>query len=129
MNVKIFLVFLLFSLTYQACHENCKECYEGSFDDQDMGCISCKEGFSMVFTTNNCVDKKEFPNYFLYLDFLCPCTILNTKCYECDPFLIDDNEDICLSCFPGFIYNETTSACEGCNDNDYPITIEYFEGC
>ena len=129
MSNKIFIFLLLFALSSQACHKNCEECYSPSDDDEDMECITCKEGFSKVLTTDNCVDKLEHPTYFLYLDYLCPCSILNTKCYECDPFLIDDNDDICLSCFPGFKYNDMTSACEPCNANEYPITMENFEGC
>ena len=115
MSNKIFIFLLLFALSSQACHENCEECYTDSDDDEDMECITCKEGFSKVFTTDNCVDKLEYPTYFLYLNYLCPCSILNTKCYECDPFLIGDNDDICLSCYPGFKYNDMTSACEACN--------------
>ena len=113
----------------EACHENCMECTEYSSDDQNMKCISCKSGFRMISDTQNCVNAKEYPNYFIYLESLFPCSLLGSTCYECDPFLSGYINDACLSCMPGYIYDEKNKRCEACKENEYPISFENFYSC
>ena len=66
-----------------------------------------KNGFNMIFGTQNCVDAKKFPNFFIYLDYLYPCSIFSFTCYECDPFLSKYIDNSCINCIPGYILNET----------------------
>ena len=112
------------------CHNNCKECIEYSSDDNDMKCISCKNDYIMIFNTQNCLNTNNYLNYFLYNNYLYPCSFLNSACYECDPYIIDYNIDnICQSCMPGYIYNNNLKKCETCKENKYPIIIENFDSC
>ena len=126
---KIVLFFLLFVLSSQACFQNCENCTEYSTDEQNMKCLSCKEGFNMVLDTQNCVDKSEYPKFFTFQGFLCPCSELNEICYECDPFLLNVNTGVCLSCSPGYKYNALINNCEACRSNEYPFIIEKFDSC
>jgi hypothetical protein len=105
------------------CHDNCKEC------NTNMKCISCKNDYIMINGTQNCVNIKKYPNYFIYINYLYPCSFLNSGCYECDPFLSDDINNICISCKAGYIYNEINKRCETCKENEYPITTEHFDSC
>ena len=116
-------------ISTKPCHDNCKECTEYSSDEQNMKCISCKNDFIMIFGTNNCVNIHKYPNYFIYLDYLYPCSSLSSSCYECNPYLSDYIYDICLSCIPGYIYNKEIKRCEACKENEYPISIENFDNC
>ena len=111
------------------CHENCKECTDYSSDYQNMKCISCKDGFNMIFGTQNCVDAKKFPNFFIYLDYLYPCSIFSFTCYECDPFLSKYIDNSCINCIPGYIFNEKSKRCETCKENEYPICVQNFDSC
>ena len=113
----------------EVCHKNCKECTEYSSDAQNMKCISCKNGFTMILDTQNCVNTKEYPSYFLYLDRLVPCSFLDSFCYECDPFLSNNINDACLSCMLGYIYDKKNKRCEACKENEYPISIKNFYSC
>ena len=126
---KIFLVFVLFSLSSQACYKNCEQCSVFSEDEQDMKCTSCKSGLYKILNTNNCVDIKGYPNYFLFSNYLVPCSFLTNICYECGSSLEDYINDGCLSCNPGYKYNLTTKTCETCKENEYPITEENFDKC
>ena len=94
-----------------------------------MKCLTCKDGLYGIYQTENCVNKTKYPDYFIYEIVIVPCSLFNTRCYECDIFLSDNNRYICLSCNPGFIFNETTNECEMCRDDDYPIIVENFNGC
>ena len=94
-----------------------------------MKCISCKNGFNMILDTQNCDNLNRYPNYFIYFDYLFPCSILSSSCYECDPFLSDNIDNSCLSCKSGYIYNNKTKKCETCKENEYPITNEHFYSC
>jgi len=123
---KIVLFFLLFVLSSQDCFQNCKECTENSKDEQ---CLSCKEGFNMVLDTQNCVDKSEYPQHFIFKGILCPCSELSEICYECDPYLLNVNTGVCLSCAPGYKYNALINNCEACSSNEYPVAIESFDSC
>ena len=129
MNIKIFIFFLLLTLSLQDYYDKCAEWSENSADAQNIECISCKDGFFMIYNNDNCVDKMEYPNYFLFSDKLYPCSIVSDSCYECDPFSEDNIDDMCLSCIPGYKYNKTTRGCQTCNENEYPITNENFDGC
>ena len=113
----------------EVCHENCQECTDYSSDDQNMKCISRKNGFTMIIDTQNCVNKKEYPSYFLYFDRLVPCSFLDSFCYECDPLLFNNINDACLSCMPGYIYDKKNKRCEACKENEYPIGIQNFYSC
>ena len=126
MNIKIFIFILFFSLSSQDYYDHCEEI---SFDIHNIECISCKDGFYMIYNTDNYVNKMEYPNYFLYLDILIPCSLLEANCYECDPLLNDNIYQICSSCIPGYKYNKNVRGCQTCNENEYPITVENFDGC
>ena len=116
-------------ISIKLCYKNCKECIDYSSDPQNMKCISCKNGFTMIFGTQNCVNAKEYPNYFIYLDYILPCSSLISSCYECDPFLSDNINDSCISCKPGYLYNNIIKRCETCKENEYPISIQKFDSC
>ena len=77
----------------------------------------------MIYGTNNCVNINEYPNYFTYFDYLYPCSSINSSCYECNPYLSNYVDNICLSCTAGYIYKKETKRCEACNENEYPISI------
>ena len=125
----IIILSLLFSLSLQACHNNCKECLEYSSDDQNMKCISCKKGFSLLLGTQNCVDKMQYPSYFKFLDYLFPCDLLSDSCYECEASIENYVNEACLTCIPGYKLNEQTKTCETCEIDEYPIIIENFDSC
>ena len=75
-----------------------------------MKCISWKEGYYLLFNTTNCVEKKRYIEYYINLTDLVPhpCSLFkNANCYEGDPYLI--NNGICLSCAPGYKYNNITN--------------------
>ena len=116
-------------VSINSCYDNCKECIEYSFNPENMKCLSCKDGFTMVFDTQNCIDSSKNPNYFRYLDYLYPCSSLSSNCYECEPYLTDYIDKACLTCEPGFIYNKELKRCEACNENEYPFIIENFDSC
>ena len=132
MSTKFILFFLYFSLSLEDCYKNCEQCTEYSEDEEDMKCTFCKENFDYLYGTSNCVDKNQYPSYFSYRGVLLHCSLFNSKCYECDPapyFLGDFSKDICLSCIPGFIYNNETNECEKCKGNEYPFIYENFDEC
>ena len=83
----------------------------------------------MIFKIGNCIDKMEYPNYFLLNNSLYPCSLFNKNCYVCDAALIKFYNNICLSCNPGFKFNENTKGCQTYNENEYPITVENFDNC
>ena len=119
MYIKILIIFLLFHYSSQDCNENCEIC-----DEENQKCNSCKSGFYKIYGTDNCADKKIYPNYFIIYNFLHPCLL---NCYEC--FFLEKSENYgCLSCKPGYIYNDTTKNCIPCDKGEYPITIENFDG-
>ena len=57
---------------------------------------------------------------------LYPCSELDIYCYECDPEL--ETKGICLSCIPGYVYNESNHAC--IKDSIYlQKIVNDFENC
>ena len=116
-------------ISIKICHPNCKECIKYSSDNKDMKCISCKDNLYMMYGTQNCVNVNKYSGYFIYLKYLYPCSSLSSSCYECDPYLSDYFYDQCISCMPGYIYNEKIKICETCKEDEYPITIEKFDSC
>ena len=87
MLVKFIFGILLVSLSFESCYENCQECYEDSKDSENMKCISCKNGFHLLFNTSNCADSNVYlyPHYYLNKtdSILYPCP---NNCYKCDPY-------------------------------------------
>ena len=127
---KFLLSILLFSLSSEECNLNCQECYEYSDDNDDMKCISCIDGLFFIFNTSNCVYKTHSVNYYLNStdNKLYPCSILENKnCYECNPYLNTSGK--CFSCERGYKYNNETNECLKCEENEYAIIINDFNGC
>ena len=127
--LKLILEILLFSFSLN-CFRNCDKCYDDNYTEKDMRCISCDNGYNMVYNTSNCVLPNEYTNYYLNETdlHLYPCSLFsNYNCYECDPY--SDKEGICLSCLQGYKYNEDKNICEKCGDNEYSIIKGDFTKC
>ena len=58
---------------------------------------------------------------------LYPCSLIDNKCYECEPSLRTEGK--CLSCTPGYKYNNITNFCEECKGNEFPIIVGDFDNC
>ena len=129
--LNIFLEFLLISSTLEDnCHRYCKSCLKYSSDDYDMKCTSCINNYYFLFNSSNCVSKEYYSNYYINQTdlILYPCSsILDTNCYECDPYL--DSTGKCLSCIPGYKYNNETNECEKCKENEFPVILSNFDNC
>ena len=136
-----FLSFFILSLSSEFCHENCEECSEFSENDKDMKCTSCKTNFYFYRTTKNCVDKKDYPYYYISNNSIYTCQNYGANndyteihhCYECDPFM--NTTGICLSCSAGYVHDEVTNKCIQCQKNFFFIQNpkgcknSYFEKC
>ena len=112
-QLKIIIFFLCISLlNFEDCYKFCKTCYEYSFSFFDMNCIECKySNYSILNNTTNCVLNSHYNDYYIKknddnITVLYPCSELDNSCYECDPGL--ETTGICLSCIPGYVYNEFT---------------------
>ena len=115
-QLKIIIFFLCISLlNFEDCYKFCKTCYEYSFSFFDMNCIECKySNYSILNNTTNCVLNSHYNDYYIKknddnITVLYPCSELDNSCYECDPGL--ETTGICLSCIPGYVYNESTHVC------------------
>ena len=77
------------------CHSNCLTCYSSAINN-NMNCISCKNGYYFLDGTNNCYDY-SFRNKGYYLED-------NNKFYPCNPNCStcsdkkNDESNNCLSC-------------------------------
>ena len=130
LGIHIFLIILLFSFSLEDCHSNCKKCYDLSLDNEDMKCLTCLDGLYFIFNTSNCVNRIYYVNYYLNEtdNKLYPCSFFeDSNCYECNPN--SNSKGICLSCNRGYKYNNDTKECLKCEENEYPIIINDFDGC
>ena len=134
MIIKLFLAFLSLSLSVEYCHYNCEECEEYSESDSDMKCTSCRDNYYFKLNTNNCLDKKEFPDYYISNGALYPCSDYDENhCYECDPSLNTIGK--CLSCAGGYMLDKETNECIKCDGLFFLITSPngckdaYFQKC
>ena len=112
------------------CHSNCKKCYDLSLDNEDMKCLTCLDGLYFIFNTSNCVNRIYYVNYYLNEtdNKLYTCSFFeDSNCYECNPN--SNSKGICLSCNRGYKYNNDTKECLKCEENEYPIIINDFDGC
>ena len=74
------------------CHPNCKTCMD-SYNESNMNCILCKEGFYKLNGTNNCY-KTLNNNFYFKENIFYPC---DENCLTCS----DGKNNIsnnCLSC-------------------------------
>ena len=127
----IFLILNLISLTLfeENCHEKCKTCNGYSLDSTNMKCLSCKINLYFLFNTSNCVDKDDYPSYYLNItdQILYPCSNFQSNCYECEH--LSENIGQCLSCEKGYKYNDITNKCQKCNQDEFPVVISNFFNC
>ena len=128
------LIFLIlnvisFAIFDENCHENCQTCKEFSMDSTNMKCLSCKINFNFLFNTSNCVDKDDYPSYYLNItdQILYPCSNFKSNCYECE--MLTENRVKCLSCEKGYKYNNDTNECQKCSQNEFPVIITNFFNC
>ena len=91
-----------------------------------MKCLSCKINFNFLFKTSNCVEKDDYPSYYLNItdQILYPCSNFKSNCYECEH--LGENRGKCLSCEKGYSYNNDTNECQKCNQNEFPVIITNF---
>ena len=133
--LKIFIINIFIPLSLQDCHEFCNTCFDAKYNNTNMQCISCIDKFSLLYNTTNCVESLWYPNYYKNksipnLTILYPCSIFpEANCYECDPSSPSKDGGICLSCNPGFFYDNETRKCSKCKDNEYSIIVNDFDGC
>ena len=93
------------------CFENCDGCLAESEDINNQYCDECKENYYFVVSTLNCLPK-DTPHYYFDEndEELAPCY---EDCNTCDNSGIFDEMN-CLSCYDGFIYNQTSKNCIKC---------------
>ena len=90
---------------FRKCYPNCKTCSNSLIDD-DMNCISCKEGFYKINGTNNCIDDITSKGYYG----------IDNIAYLC--------EDNCLTCS-----NRKTNITENNLNNNLEIITEITYNC
>ena len=128
--IKIYIAIFLISISFEGkCHEECKECFEYSDDDNYMKCITCNNDVMLLYNTTNCVNELKYKDYYINLTdlVLYPCSLIDNKCYECEPSLRTEGK--CLSCKPGYKHNNITNICEKCKENEFPIILGDFDNC
>ena len=137
----IFLLLILLSLQEKImndshkCHDQCKECFEKSEDNNNMKCKSCKnEGYFLLYNTTNCVDEGLFSDYYKNpineSIILYPCSLYSeSNCYECNPFKKSIDEGICISCKFGYFYNNKNKKCAKCREGQLSLVLSDFDGC
>ena len=125
----LILNFISFALFDDNCHEKCQTCKEFSLDSTNMKCLSCKNNLNFLVNTSNCVDKDDYPSYYLNItdQILYPCSNFKSNCYECEQF--NENSGKCLSCEKGYKYNDNLQECQKCNQDEFPVIITNFFNC
>ena len=93
---------------FKKCHPNCQTCSNYSLDE-NMNCISCKDGFYKLFESNNCIDDITNKGYYEKDGIAYPCS---DNCLTCSDNVteitennLNNNNEIitnisnnCLSC-------------------------------
>ena len=74
---------------FKKCHPNCQTCSNYSIDD-DMNCITCKDGFYKLFESNNCIDDITNKGYYEKDGIAYPCS---ENCLTCSDNATEINEN------------------------------------
>ena len=115
--------------THIICYDNCEKC-EGFPEMNDSGeminqkCLTCKEGYHLVFQTNNCYNNSilEEGYYFSQNDFTYhKCNTNCKKCLQDSTF----NNSICISCIKDtYLFSLHNSCLHFCPPN-YEINNDH----
>ena len=113
---------------YYKCYINCQTCkrdLEHKANINNMGCLSCKENYHLVYQTNNCFDDTIFNNYANY--YFSFDDNKYHKCYytckKCSVGGTDDNHN-CDECVDNYYFEEDT---KNCYDFSYLEKGYYFD--
>jgi hypothetical protein len=93
-----------------ACFHRCLTCSQASKSD----CLSCITTPSHALALNQCLPDCGDGKY--YFDSLDACTLCHFSCKTC----FSTEQNTCLSCYPGYVYNPDKTCTNSCLGSFYP---------
>ena len=109
---------------YKECYEACKTCTKNLIGDDDMNCITCKNGYYKKVDTNNCIN--DITNKRLYQKdgIAYPCEDNCNTCSFGKTELTENNLDNNNNLITNITYN-----CLSCDSNNNLFLVEGINNC